>query len=207
MKKGCAISSGCGGLVILLVVAFIIINFISNLKFSFDGFNETSSDYTFEVDTVGNQPVIVADYKWKFTSTSLGRRNYNLTFKLLELEVKKALAYLDNVAKLSASELNVSSKYKSDKITYAKLTWHEIYKRVYWQAYDKFDMILKGFDEVFSNNVVTRTSYVSDEIVWGAKFRMMYHPNDDKSKTVLDIDKLNVFDHVPLPEPAIAATS
>lgn len=155
MKKGCAISSGCGGLVILLVVAFIIINFISNLKFSFDGFNETSSDYTFEVDTVGNQPVIVADYKWKFTSTSLGRRNYNLTFKLLELEVKKALAYLDNVAKLSASELNVSSKYKSDKITYAKLTWHEIYKRVYWQAYDKFDMILKGFDEVFKKEGMT----------------------------------------------------
>lgn len=68
-------------------------------------------------------------------------------------------------------------------------------------------VFVKGFDEVFSNNVVTRTSYVSDEIVWGAKFRMMYHPNDDKSKTVLDIDKLNVFDHVPLPEPAIAATS
>ncbi|MEI2737685.1 MAG: ion channel [Chitinophagaceae bacterium] len=68
-------------------------------------------------------------------------------------------------------------------------------------------VFIKGFDEVFSNNVVTRTSYVSDEIVWGAKFRMMYHPSTDKSKTVLDIDKLNVFDHVPLPEPAIAATS
>jgi hypothetical protein len=27
--------------------------------------------------------------------------------------------------------------------------WHEIYKRIYWQSYDKFDSILKGFNEVF----------------------------------------------------------
>ncbi len=75
---------------------------------------------------------------------------------------------------------------------------------------EKMDMeimvFIKGFDEVFSNNVMTRTSYVSSEIVWGAKFKMMYHPNNDKSKTILDIDKLNDFDLVPLPEPTIAAT-
>lgn len=75
---------------------------------------------------------------------------------------------------------------------------------------EKMDMeimvFVKGFDEVFSNEVVTRTSYVSSEIVWGAKFKMMYHPNDDKSKTILDIDKLNDFDLVTLPEPTIATT-
>jgi len=150
MKKGCAISSGCGGLIIILVFALIILNLISNLKLSFDGFNETTNDYTFDVDTVGNQPVIAADYNWKFTSTSLGRKNYNITFRLLETEVKKALAYLDEVARLSANDLNVNPAYKDDKVTYAKLIWHEIYKRVYWQAYDKFDIILKGFDEVFN---------------------------------------------------------
>lgn len=64
---------------------------------------------------------------------------------------------------------------------------------------------IKAFDEVFSNNVVTRTSYISSEIVWGAKFRMMYQPNDDMSKTILNLDKINDFDFVPLPEPSIAA--
>ena len=59
---------------------------------------------------------------------------------------------------------------------------------------------VKAFDSVFSNNVISRTSYVNDEIVWGAKFKMMYHPNQDKSKTILTIDKLNEFDEVPLPE-------
>ncbi|MEO7983635.1 MAG: ion channel, partial [Bacteroidota bacterium] len=66
-------------------------------------------------------------------------------------------------------------------------------------------VFVKAFDEVFSNNVVTRTSYISAEIVWGAKFKMMYQPNEDLSKTILMIDKLNDFDHVSLPETAITS--
>ena len=60
---------------------------------------------------------------------------------------------------------------------------------------------VKAFDSVFSNNVTRRTSYVSSEIVWGAKFRLMYHPSDDKSKTILDLEKLNEFDPAELPQP------
>ena len=52
----------------------------------------------------------------------------------------------------------------------------------------------KAFDEVFSNTVMTRTSYVSSEIVWGAKFRIMYYPNADKTKTVLDLDMINAYE-------------
>lgn len=35
---------------------------------------------------------------------------------------------------------------------------------------------VRAFDEVFSNTVVQRTSYVSEEIVYGAKFVPMYYP-------------------------------
>jgi inward rectifier potassium channel len=66
-------------------------------------------------------------------------------------------------------------------------------------------VFVKGFDEVFSNSVVTRTSYVSNEIIWGAKFNMMYHPNEDMSKTILDLDKLNDYNMVPLAEAATVA--
>lgn len=57
---------------------------------------------------------------------------------------------------------------------------------------------IKAFDQVFSNNVITRTSYISSEIIWGAKFKMMYEPNEDKSKTILDLRKLNDFEKVAL---------
>lgn len=57
-------------------------------------------------------------------------------------------------------------------------------------------VFVKAFDEVFSNNVVSRTSYISNEIIWGAKFNMMYHPNEDMSKTILTLDKLNSYSNV-----------
>src|SRR5258705_7161089 len=64
-------------------------------------------------------------------------------------------------------------------------------------------VFIKGFDQVFSNNVITRTSYVSSEIVWGAKFKMMYHPSEDKNKTILDVSKLNEYEEMALPEAGI----
>jgi inward rectifier potassium channel len=66
-------------------------------------------------------------------------------------------------------------------------------------------VFVKAFDEVFSNTVVARWSYISSEIIWGAKFKMMFYPSEDKSKTILDLSKLSEYDIVPLPEPAIAA--
>jgi len=56
----------------------------------------------------------------------------------------------------------------------------------------------KAFDEVFSNTVMTRTSYVADEIVWGAKFRIMYYPTENKTKTILDLDMINDYDKIDL---------
>lgn len=67
-------------------------------------------------------------------------------------------------------------------------------------------VFVKGFDEVFSNNTVARTSYISSEIVWGGKFKMMYRPNRDKSKTILNVDQLNDFEYVPLPDQPVTAS-
>jgi hypothetical protein len=149
MKKGCAASVGCSGIIIIILFAILIINFISDLSFNFDGFEESNSNYTFNVDTLGNQKIISSDFNWKFTSTSLGRKNYTISFKLLAKEVQTALAYMDKVAKMSTNDLSIDPVNKSDEIYYAKLVWHEIYKRIYWQSYDKFDKILNGFNEIF----------------------------------------------------------
>jgi len=61
-------------------------------------------------------------------------------------------------------------------------------------------VFVKAFDEVFSNTVVARWSYISSEIIWGAKFRIMYHPNKDNTKMILDLKKINSFENVKLPE-------
>ena len=55
---------------------------------------------------------------------------------------------------------------------------------------------LKAFDDMYSNTVVTRTSYTFHEIVVGAKFIPMYHRSSEGNSTVLDFEKLNVFNEV-----------
>jgi inward rectifier potassium channel len=57
-------------------------------------------------------------------------------------------------------------------------------------------VFVKLFDDMYSANVVRRTSYTFEEIVYGAKFDLMYSRSADDSKTILHIDKLNSFNKV-----------
>jgi inward rectifier potassium channel len=60
-------------------------------------------------------------------------------------------------------------------------------------------IFVQGFDESFSNTVISRTSYTADEFVYGAKFLPMYEPTADGGSTILHIDKLDDFEKVKLP--------
>lgn len=55
-----------------------------------------------------------------------------------------------------------------------------------------------GFNPVFSNMVMQRTSYTYQEIVWGARFTPMYHESADGTTTILELDKLNRFEKLDL---------
>lgn len=57
-------------------------------------------------------------------------------------------------------------------------------------------IMIKAFDEVFANTVVQRTSYISSEIIYGAKFLPMYHSSEDQKTTILDLDKINFHQKV-----------
>lgn len=54
-------------------------------------------------------------------------------------------------------------------------------------------VFLKTFDDMFSGVVSVQTSYLFDEIIYGAKFDIMYAENESKTKTILHLDKLNSF--------------
>jgi inward rectifier potassium channel len=54
-------------------------------------------------------------------------------------------------------------------------------------------IFFKAFDDMFSNTVVARTSYTLKELVIGARFVPMYHRNNEKNKTILELDKLNAY--------------
>ena len=58
---------------------------------------------------------------------------------------------------------------------------------------------IKAFDETFANTVIARTSYTANEIIPGAKFKFMYHPNDEGTSTILNVHQLNEIERVELP--------
>ena len=63
-----------------------------------------------------------------------------------------------------------------------------------------FELLVQvtGFDPVYSSNVIQRTSYTADEVVWGAKFKSMYHESEDGNTTILELNKLGEYDKVEL---------
>jgi inward rectifier potassium channel len=58
-----------------------------------------------------------------------------------------------------------------------------------------FAVLLKAFDDTFSQTVHSRTSYQYDEMVWDAKFKPAFD-RDDEGRLVLDLDKIDHFELV-----------
>ncbi|MFY7899361.1 MAG: ion channel [Chitinophagaceae bacterium] len=54
-------------------------------------------------------------------------------------------------------------------------------------------VFVQGFDESFSNTVVSRTSYTFEDFVYGAKFLPMYNPSEDNKSTILHVNKLDSY--------------
>lgn len=54
-------------------------------------------------------------------------------------------------------------------------------------------VLIRGFDDVYSNTVLERTSYTFDEIFFNAKFESMYHESEDGKTTILEIDKVHLY--------------
>lgn len=52
-------------------------------------------------------------------------------------------------------------------------------------------VFVRGFDEAYSNNVVTRTSYTNQEIITHAKFKIMHGPDHENFGTILDFTLLD----------------
>ena len=54
-------------------------------------------------------------------------------------------------------------------------------------------VIIKSFEEMFSTSVSKRTSYIFSDIVYGAKFEPMFSRDKTNSKTILHLEKINLY--------------
>jgi len=64
---------------------------------------------------------------------------------------------------------------------------------------------VKAFDDHFSNIVQQRSSYTYHELVYGARFLPMFHRAESGLETIMELDKINEYEKVTLPEYAVNA--
>ncbi|MDN3579995.1 ion channel [Mucilaginibacter flavus] len=57
-------------------------------------------------------------------------------------------------------------------------------------------VILKTFDDTFSQTVHSRTSYVYSDVVWGAKFVPVFH-RDEEGQAIIDMSRISEYELVP----------
>ena len=132
-------------------------------------------------------------------------KNTNLT----DAEAKVTLGM-----KLEEKGVLVNKFYSLDlelsKINALNLSWtlvhpitensplYNLTKEDYANIQGEFLIFLKVFDDMFSTTVVKRASYSFDEVIFGAKFMPMFSRSDNQNKTILHIEKINLYEKVKL---------
>ena len=95
-----------------------------------------------------------------------------------------------------------------DNVVFFPLTWTVVHpideksplrgttRQELIDAEAEFLILLNGFDETFSQTVHTRSSYLAEEVVWGAKFRSIFNPPKPDGTLSVDIRKMHDFEKV-----------
>ena len=123
----------------------------------------------------------------------------------LEVRVNIGLQVLEN-------EIPVYKYFSLDlersKVESMPMSWtvvHPILENSPFYGFTEADMknadvelyvMLRGFDDVFSNYVQQRTSYTYDEIFFNRKFVPMFRESEDGKTTILELHKLNMHNEI-----------
>jgi len=148
--------------------------------------------------------ILISPYK---NGTSLQFRFVNgRSSQIIELEADMMLSITkkeEGVVDRKFFELKLETK----KILFLPLNWtivHEINAEspLFGLELEDFNLgnaefmiLIKGFDDTFSQIVHSRFSYTSDEMIWNAKFVKPFYVND-QGKTLLDSNLIDEYDIV-----------
>ncbi|HEY4799004.1 MAG TPA: ion channel [Bacteroidia bacterium] len=130
--------------------------------------------------------------------------------ELIEVEVSVTLS-------LQRKDSSLRDFYLLDlerkKVIFLPMTWtvvhpisdssplHNLSKEDMMEKGAEFIVLMKSFDETFSQTVYSRSSYKSDEIIWGAKF--VYAMGQEDKKLTVDIGKIDETEKAELNRSAV----
>ena len=153
MKSGCIKNSffGCSAIFLFFFVVIILLIISSNLpEFDFTSQETETNDYIIEVDSLTNEKIINSSFSWSLINNRLRKRKFQISFRLLEKDVKEAINYIDKLANMSYRELGLKRNY-SDPLTESRVVWAEVYHRVFNHSVSQMSAVLDGFNKIFIN--------------------------------------------------------
>ena len=151
MKSGCLKKSffGCSAIFLFFFVIIILLFISAELPdIDFTSPEKVKREYVIEFDSLTNEKVINSSFSWKLVDNRLKKREFEISFRLLEKDVKEAMDFIEKLAAVSYNELGLKKRY-SDPITESRVVWAEVYRRVYNNSSPQLKSVLEGFNKIF----------------------------------------------------------
>lgn len=132
-----------------------------------------------------------------------------LNSNLMDVEARVNMSWLDKDAYGHAVRKFQQAELEIDKISMFPTSWvinHPIDSNsiLYGKSESEIRLmdlevfvLLKGFDDAFSQTIYSRHSFMSDQLIVGAKFRRPFYYNE-QGKMVMDLGKVGEIDRVEL---------
>jgi hypothetical protein len=151
MKSGCVKKSffGCSAVFLFFFVILLLLLLAAELpEFDVTSPDTGKKEYVIEFDSLTNEKVINSSFSWKLVDNRLRKREFAVSFKLLEKDVKEALDYIDKIAAMSFSELGLERRYP-DPVIESRIVWAEVYRRVFNFSSTQMKSVLEGLNRIF----------------------------------------------------------
>jgi len=151
MRSGCVQKSffGCSAIFLFFFTVIILLIISSNLPdFDFTSPEVGKREYVVGFDSLTNEKIINSSFTWRLVDNRLKKQKFQISFRLLEKEVKEEMEYIEKLAAMSYKELGLERNY-SDPITESRIVWAEVYRRIYNHSFLRMNSILKAFNEIF----------------------------------------------------------
>ncbi len=151
MNSGCIKKSffGCSAIFLFFFVIIILLLISAELpEIDFSSPETVKREYTIEYDSLTNEKIISSSFNWRLVDNRLRKREFDISFRLMEKDVKEAMNFIDKLASMSYKELGLERNY-SDPITESRVVWAEIYRRIFFQSSNQMKLVLEGFNKIF----------------------------------------------------------
>ncbi len=133
MKSGCLKKSffGCSAIFLFFLLIIILLLISAELpEIDFTTPDTEKREYVIEFDSLTNEKIITSSFSWKLVDNRLKKKKFDISFRLLEKDVKEAMNFIDEIAEMSYKDLGLEKNY-SDPILEARVVWAEVYRRIF----------------------------------------------------------------------------